>query len=97
MKSRDVGTTITTNDGHVRLRIFDGLIPPDDYHREMAELEAGQHRQTRIERDRALARIAELEVALRLCITRAGMADPVEACRLVIMTADDALAGRQAR
>lgn len=47
MKSKDVGATVTNNDELVRLRIFDGVIPPDDYHREMYELERGQHQATR--------------------------------------------------
>lgn len=64
MKSKDVGTTITTNDHHVRLRIFDGIIPPDAYHKEMLELEQGQHRQTRIELTEERKKIAKLEADL---------------------------------
>lgn len=40
-------------------------------------------------------RIADLEIALRLCASRAGVADPLEACRLVIDTVNDALAGTE--
>jgi hypothetical protein len=36
-------------------------------------------------------RIAQLEAALRTCIARAGVPDPLEACRLVIRTAEEAL------
>lgn len=69
MKTRDAGTTITSNDAHVRLRIFDGVIPPDDYHREMHELASGQlaneRRERLAERDALEARISELDVLLR--------------------------------
>lgn len=34
---------------------------------------------------------AQLRTALRTCIARAGWVDPVEACRLVIRTAEEAL------
>ena len=47
MKSRDVGVTVTSNDEHVRLRIFDGVIPADKYWQEMYEAERGQHDATR--------------------------------------------------
>lgn len=56
-------TTVTTNDGLVRLRIYEGNIPADAYHQEMLELERGQHAQTRIELEQARARIKELERA----------------------------------
>ena len=41
--------------------------------------------------DASIVRIARLEQALRACITRAGYPDPVEACCLVIRTAQEAL------
>lgn len=61
MKTNEIGLTATTNDHLVRLRIFDGVIPPDDYHREIAELERGQHEATRRQ---LIARVSELEKSL---------------------------------
>lgn len=63
----------------------------------IAELEAQL-----ADREEKLARLKEdlrvahtnnraLRVALRTCIARAGVPDPVEACRLVIGTAENAL------
>lgn len=39
MKSKLVGTTITNNEDHVRLRIFDGAIPLDEAGQELLALE----------------------------------------------------------
>jgi hypothetical protein len=45
--------------------------------------------------DEQRVRIAKLESALRTCIARAGAPDPVEACRLVIGTAAEALGNQE--
>lgn len=66
--SKDIGSTVTTNDQLVRLRIYDGVIPPDDYHRDMAELERGQRQSVEREfcryRTASELRIQELEAEI---------------------------------
>jgi hypothetical protein len=49
---------VTNNDQHVRLKIFDGDIKPDEYHQEMLSIEQHQHRCTMTNLREAQQRLA---------------------------------------
>ena len=64
MKTRSV-ETVVSNDEHVRLKIFDGDIPADDYWQDMSRLYQGQLKVTQGRLTEAMSRLAEAHDEIR--------------------------------